>query len=60
MIQIGATPFQVSMMFFASGIVGALVQGVIVRKRIKKGGEKKAILIGLILSAVGFFLILLS
>jgi DHA1 family multidrug resistance protein-like MFS transporter len=60
MKQIGATPFQVSMMFFASGIVGALIQGVVVRKRIKKGGEKKAILIGLILSAIGFFLILLS
>jgi MFS transporter, DHA1 family, multidrug resistance protein len=60
MIQISATPFQVSMMFFVSGIVGALVQGGVVRKRIKKGGEKKAILIGLILSALGFFLILLS
>lgn len=58
--HIGATPFQVSMMFFVSGIVGALIQGGVVRKRIKKGGEKKAILIGLILSAIGFFLILLS
>jgi MFS family permease len=58
--QIGASPLQVSMMFFASGIVGALIQGGVVRKRIKKGGEKKAIFIGLILSAVGFFLILLS
>jgi DHA1 family multidrug resistance protein-like MFS transporter len=58
--QIGASPFEVSMMFFASGIVGALIQGGVVRKRIKKGGEKKAIFIGLILSALGFFLILLS
>jgi multidrug resistance protein len=58
--QIGASPFQVSMMFFASGIVGASIQGGFVRKRIKKGGEKKAIFIGLVLSACGFFLILLS
>jgi DHA1 family multidrug resistance protein-like MFS transporter len=60
MKQIGATPFQVSMMFFASGIVGALIQGGVVRKRIKKGGEKKAIMIGLVLSAIGFFLIIFS
>jgi MFS transporter, DHA1 family, multidrug resistance protein len=58
--QIGATPLQVSMMFFISGIVGALIQGGVVRKRIKKGAEKKAILVGLILSALGFFLILFS
>jgi MFS family permease len=58
--QIGASPFEVSMMFFASGIVGALIQGGVVRKRIKKGGEKKAIFIGLILSAIGFFLIIFS
>ncbi|MEX2460879.1 MAG: MFS transporter [Paenibacillaceae bacterium] len=58
--QIGATPFQVSMMFFVSGIVGALIQGGVVRKRIKKGGEKKAIFIGLILSALGFILIIFS
>ncbi|QGQ96996.1 MFS transporter [Paenibacillus psychroresistens] len=58
--QIGATPFEVSMMFLASGIVGAVIQGGVVRKRIKKGGEMKAILIGLILSSAGFFLILAS
>jgi DHA1 family multidrug resistance protein-like MFS transporter len=58
--QIGATPLQVSMMFFVSGIVGALIQGGVVRKRIKKGGEKKAIFIGLLLSAAGFILILFS
>jgi DHA1 family multidrug resistance protein-like MFS transporter len=60
MKQIGATPFEVSMMFLFSGIVGALIQGGVVRKRIKKGGEKRAILIGLILSAAGFILILFS
>jgi DHA1 family multidrug resistance protein-like MFS transporter len=58
--QIGATPLQVSMMFFVSGIVGALIQGGVVRKRIKKGGEKKAIFVGLLLSAAGFILILFS
>jgi DHA1 family multidrug resistance protein-like MFS transporter len=58
--QIGATPLQVSMMFFVSGIVGALIQGGVVRKRIKKGKEKTAIFIGLLLSAAGFILILFS
>ncbi|WP_438446679.1 MFS transporter [Gorillibacterium sp. sgz5001074] len=46
-------------MFFANGIVGAAIQGGVVRKRIKKGGEGKAILLGLLLSSAGFFLLLL-
>jgi len=60
MSKIGATPFDVGMMFFASGIVGALIQGGVVRKYIKNGREKKAILAGLVLSAAGFVLLLFS
>src|SRR5690606_17670210 len=47
-------------MLFISGVVGALIQGGIVRRYIKKGDEGKVILIGLLLSAAGFFLLLLS
>ncbi|WP_424765918.1 MFS transporter [Paenibacillus sp. sgz302251] len=52
------TPFQVGIMFFVCGLVGALVQGGIVRRRIKKGEETKYIAIGLVISALGFFLLL--
>ncbi|WP_028545019.1 tetracycline resistance MFS efflux pump [Paenibacillus taiwanensis] len=47
-------------MFFFCGLAGALVQGGIVRRYIKKGGEKKGIAAGLIISAVGFVLLLFS
>ena len=60
MSKIGATPFDVGIMFFVSGIVGALIQGGVVRKYIKNGREKKAIFAGLILSAAGFVLLLFS
>lgn len=60
MERLGVTPFQVSLMFFLSGIVGAGIQGGVVRKRVKKGDEPKAIAIGLVLSAIGFALILFS
>jgi len=52
------TPGQVGFMFFVCGIVGALVQGGVVRRRIKKGEEPKYIMIGLVISAAGFFLLL--
>lgn len=38
--------------------MGALVQGGVVRRLIKKGEEPKYIAIGLIISALGFFLLL--
>jgi multidrug resistance protein len=60
MAKIGATPFDIGMMFLASGIVGALIQGGVVRRLVKNGAEQRVIAIGLILSAVGFFLLLLS
>jgi len=54
------TPGQVGFMFFVCGIVGALIQGGVVRRRIKKGEEPKYIMLGLIISAIGFFLLLFS
>ncbi|NHN28527.1 MFS transporter [Paenibacillus agricola] len=58
--QIGATSFQLGIMFAVSGVVGALIQGGVVRRFIKRGDEAKVIGIGLILSAIGFVLILFS
>nr|WP_306220694.1 MFS transporter [Cohnella sp. WQ 127256] len=52
------TPLQIGMMFFFCGLAGALVQGGIVRRRIKNGEEGKYIAIGLLISALGFFLML--
>jgi DHA1 family multidrug resistance protein-like MFS transporter len=60
MDKIGATPFDIGMMFLASGIVGALIQGGVIRRLVAKGAEQKVIAIGLLLSAVGFFLLLFS
>jgi predicted MFS family arabinose efflux permease len=54
------TPGQVGMMFFVCGLVGALVQGGIVRRYIRKGDEPKFIVAGLLFSAVGFLLLLTS
>jgi len=60
MAKIGATPFDIGMMFLASGIVGALIQGGVVRRLVKNGSEPRVIAIGLLLSAAGFFLLLYS
>lgn len=60
MDKIGATPFDIGMMFLASGIVGALIQGGVVRRLVKQGAEQVVIGIGLVLSAAGFFLLLYS
>ncbi|MEK3915238.1 MFS transporter [Paenibacillus sp. FSL H7-0331] len=58
--QIGATSLQLGIMFAVSGVVGALIQGGVVRRFIKRGDEAKVIGIGLVLSAIGFVLILFS
>ncbi len=58
MKRFDVTPLQVGLLFFVCGLVGALVQGGIVRRRIKKGEEGKYISIGLVISAAGFFLLL--
>ncbi|WP_134698958.1 MFS transporter [Ammoniphilus sp. YIM 78166] len=58
--KIGASAFEMGMMFAISGVAGAVIQGYVVRKKIKKGMESKAILIGLLVSGTGFILILFS
>lgn len=57
---IRVTPYEIGFMFMLSGIVGALIQGVVVRKYIKEGQETQFIRIGLVTSAIGFILILFS
>ncbi|MFB9279933.1 MFS transporter [Cohnella cellulosilytica] len=52
------TPLQVGMMFFFCGLAGAVVQGGIVRRRVKVGQEGRYIALGLLISAAGFFLLL--
>ncbi|MFS0727715.1 MFS transporter [Paenibacillus sp. 1P07SE] len=60
MERFDVTPGQVGMMFFVCGLVGALVQGGVVRRYIKKGDEPKFIAAGLLFSAIGFLLLLTS
>jgi hypothetical protein len=59
-IKFGAGPMDIGIMFLVSGIVGAGIQGGVVRRLVKPGDEPKVIAIGLVLSSLGFFLILLS
>lgn len=56
----GATPLQIGWMFAISGVVGALIQGGIVRKYVKPGREVGTLYIGLVVSGLGLFLILWS
>lgn len=56
----GITATDIGWMFFFCGLAGALVQGGVVRRYIKKGGEKYAIAAGLFISALGFVLLLFS
>lgn len=58
MRRFDVTPLQVGILFFVCGFVGALVQGGVVRRLIKKGEEPKYIALGLVISAIGFFLLL--
>lgn len=58
MERFDVTPLKVGYMFFFCGLVGALVQGGIVRRHVKKGQEGGYIAVGLVLSAIGFFLLL--
>ncbi|MBB3109144.1 multidrug resistance protein [Paenibacillus phyllosphaerae] len=52
------TPLQVGIMFLICGLVGALIQGGVVRRMIRKGDEPKYIAIGLVISAIGFLLLI--
>ncbi|MBD8496819.1 MFS transporter [Paenibacillus arenosi] len=56
----GTTAWDIGWMFFFCGLAGALVQGGIVRRYIKKGTEKYGIMAGLVISALGFVLLLFS
>ncbi|WP_442603837.1 MFS transporter [Paenibacillus sp. KN14-4R] len=60
MQKIGATPSDIGIMFLVSGIVGAIIQGGLIRRLVKNGAEQRVIAIGLILSALGFILLLFS
>lgn len=60
MVQFDITKVQMGWMFFISGIVGALIQGGVVRRYIKQGEEPKFMLLGLLLSALGFILMIFS
>jgi MFS transporter, DHA1 family, multidrug resistance protein len=59
MEKMGLTAAGAGAMFLVNGLVGAGIQGGVIRKRIRKGDEGKAILLGLTLSSAGFFLLLL-
>lgn len=59
MVKIQATPVQIGMILLISGVVGALIQGGLVRK-VRSGHEVRFIGIGLVVSAVGLVLILFS
>jgi MFS transporter, DHA1 family, multidrug resistance protein len=58
MARFDVTPFEFGMMFFVCGIVGALVQGGVVRRRVRKGQEPAYIAAGLVISGIGFFLLI--
>jgi MFS family permease len=58
--KFNATPTDVGLMFLISGIVGAMIQGGVVRRYIKKGDETRFMAAGLVLSAVGFLLLIFT
>lgn len=60
MQRFDVSPLEVGVMFLICGLVGALVQGGVVRRRIRKGQEPQYIAAGLVISAIGFFLLLTS
>ncbi|MBE3593484.1 MAG: MFS transporter [Candidatus Carbobacillus altaicus] len=57
--KVGLTRLELGWLFMIIGIVGALVQGGIVR-RVKKGQESTVLIFGFLLSALGFVLIMFS
>ncbi|KPV43886.1 MFS transporter [Alicyclobacillus ferrooxydans] len=60
MWKIHATAEQIGWMFFISGVVGALIQGGIVRRYVTHGREVPTLYIGLFVSAVGLVLLIFS
>ncbi|NBI29036.1 MFS transporter [Chengkuizengella marina] len=59
-LRFDATSEKIGIMFLISGIVGALIQGGVIRRYVKPGSESKFIQFGLLLSALGFILLLFS
>lgn len=59
-LRFGAGSVEIGMMFLISGIVGAAIQGGVVRRYVRKGQESQYIAVGLVLSSLGFFLLLFS
>jgi DHA1 family multidrug resistance protein-like MFS transporter len=57
---IQVTTYEIGIMFAISGIVGAIIQGFVVRKYVKNGDESRFIRVGLLTSGIGFILILFS
>jgi len=57
-IRFAVTPFEVGILFLICGLAGALVQGGVVRRKVKPGQEPKFIIAGLFISSLGFFLLL--
>ncbi|TYP77903.1 MFS transporter [Paenibacillus methanolicus] len=57
-VRFDVTPLDVGVMFLICGLVGALIQGGVVRRMIRKGDEPKYIAIGLVVSAAGFLLLM--
>ncbi len=60
MQKINAQPVDIGIMFLVSGVVGAAIQGGVVRRLAHDGAEQRVIGIGLMLSALGFFLLVFS
>ncbi len=60
LVRFQITPFSFGMMLLAVGLVGALVQGGIVRRVVKPGKEILTAQIGLILCTIGFIALLYS
>lgn len=56
--RFAVTPTQVGTMFLFSGLIGALIQGGVIRRMVKPGQEPKFIVVGLIISAIGFIMLL--
>lgn len=58
MQRFDVTPGEVGLMFLYCGLAGALIQGGVIRRYVKPGQEPKFIVVGLLISALGFFMLL--
>ena len=58
--KIGATPQNIGTMLLISGVMGVMVQGILVRRYVTREREMLALILGLVVSGTGLILILLS